>query len=236
MLESRRMKRSLSIFSVIAALALFAQSATEVDITAEPHHHLVLQNKYVRVFKVEVPPQQSTLMHRHPYDYAYVTLGAVDLVNDIEGRPAASLKLQDGETRFSPRNFAHAVRDLSSTPFRNVTIEFLQGRTAGSTSAKWAEDRGLQILNGGTEDILFVKDDARTSDVLLNPHGTLPKTKSAAAELIVAVTELSLQAGSGRGEEQQIDLMAGDIRWLRAAPSLVNVGARSARFICFQFH
>ena len=35
---------------------LTAQSAPEVDITAEPHHHLVLANDQVRVFNVDVPP------------------------------------------------------------------------------------------------------------------------------------------------------------------------------------
>src|SRR6266496_586448 len=48
-------------------------SVSEVEITAEPHHRLALENQYVRVFKVDVPPHESTLMHRHRHDYIFVT-------------------------------------------------------------------------------------------------------------------------------------------------------------------
>src|SRR5690242_3061206 len=95
------MKFRLVFVAVMAAMSLAAQSANQVSVTAEPHYHLVLQNKYVRVFKVEVPSQQDTLMHRHDYDYAYVTIGATELLNQVPGKPPTNLKLQDGETRFT---------------------------------------------------------------------------------------------------------------------------------------
>ena len=225
------------LFLLAQAVVAVAQSASEVPITAEPHYHQVLQNRYIRVFKVEVPSQQSTLMHRHEYDYAYVTIGATELLTQVEGKPPANLKLQDGETRFSPGPFAHLIRDLAPTPFRNVTIEFLQGsRSAQSSSPKWGEDRGLQILTGGTEDILFVKDGVRASDIELNPHGTLPKTQADAAQLIVAVTDVRLHAGPGHRQTDEVHLSAGDIRWLQPARMLVNVGQQSARLVCFEFH
>src|SRR5580704_7524773 len=61
------MKRALFLFLLVPFL--LAQTATEVEITAEPSHHLALDNEYVRVFKVEVAPHSSTLMHRHRHDY-----------------------------------------------------------------------------------------------------------------------------------------------------------------------
>ena len=231
------MKRLVLILLVLAATAVAAQPANEVPITAEPHHHQVLHNRYVRVFKVEVPSQQSTLMHRHDYDYVYVTIGPTELLNQVQGKAVANLKLQDGETRFSPGPFAHLVRDLAATPFRNVTIEFLRGNDAGQPlSAKWPEERGLKILDAGTQDILFVKDDVRASDVQLNPRGTLPKNQAAAAELIVAVGETQLQAGPAHQANTEIHLSAGDIRWLQPARSIVNAGKQPARFIYFEFH
>ena len=231
------MKSRLVLLAVVAAVSLAAQTANEVPIITEPHHHLVLQNKYVRVFKVEVPSQQATLMHRHEYDYAYATIGATELLNQVEGKPPAKLKLQEGETRFSPGPFAHLIRDLAPTPFRNITVEFLPtSPVAKAASAQWADDRGLQVLNGGTEDILFVKDRVRALDVQLNAAGTLPKTQAAAAELIVAVTEAHLQAAPGRHQQNEIHLLAGDIRWLQPARTLVNAGKQFARVICFEFH
>jgi len=80
-----------------------------------------------------------------------VTLGASEVSNEVEGKPAATLKLQDGETRFTPGNFAHIARNLPSTPFRNVTIEFLRDKI--TTQAKWDQERGLNVLSGGTQEI-----------------------------------------------------------------------------------
>jgi hypothetical protein len=45
-----------------------------VDVTAEPHHDLVLENEYVRVFEVNVPPMKQTLWYQHRYDFIEVAL------------------------------------------------------------------------------------------------------------------------------------------------------------------
>jgi quercetin dioxygenase-like cupin family protein len=66
----------------------FAQQTppTEVPVENEPHHHLVFENEYVRVFKVEVPPHQETLVHRHKRDYVVVTIGDAEVTNAIVGK------------------------------------------------------------------------------------------------------------------------------------------------------
>src|ERR1700722_8444287 len=47
-----------------------------VPISEEPHHRLVLQNDFTRVYNVMVPPLDTTLLHQHDVPYIYVTLGA----------------------------------------------------------------------------------------------------------------------------------------------------------------
>src|SRR5919197_2783922 len=98
---------------LLAAVLFSAQSGNEVEITNEGHHHLVLENSYVRVFKVEVPPKDATLMHRHRHDYIFVTIGASQVSNEVQGKPAVELKLQDGQTMFIPGDFAHIARNLA---------------------------------------------------------------------------------------------------------------------------
>src|SRR5271157_2532401 len=164
--------RSCALLLLVPVL-LFAQAA-EVEITAEPHHRLAFANDQVRVFSVEVAPHSATLMHRHLHDYIYVTLGAADISNEVSGQPAAELKLADGETRFSPGPFAHLVRDLAEQPFRNVTVELLQDDKLRHSTPHWTEDRGLEILHGGTQEILFVKDGVRASEFDLQPGGKAP--------------------------------------------------------------
>src|SRR5450755_4946164 len=130
------MKRLLCFF-VLLIPVLLAQTATEVEITSEPSHHLALENESVRVFNVEVAPHTSTLVHRHHHDYVFVTLGNARVSNEVEGKPPVELTFGDGETRFVPGNFAHVAKNLADQPFRNVTIELLQDETLRLRPSHW---------------------------------------------------------------------------------------------------
>jgi quercetin dioxygenase-like cupin family protein len=233
------MIRARHLLILLLAFTLFGQSVSEVEITAEPHHHLALENQYVRVFKVDVSPHKSTLMHRHRHDYVFVTLGASEVENDVAGKPSATLKLQDGETRFTPGNFVHIARNLASTPFRNVTIEFMQDEKArSSTSPNWEEERGLNVLTGGTQEILFVKDDVRVSEIELQPGGVVPKHHHAGPHLVVALSDLDLRSDVEGKPASSAQLKSGDIKWMPGGytHTLTNVGKGQAKFVTLEFH
>ena len=223
-----------------AAVTLTAQisSTKDVEITAEPDHHLALENEYVRVFKVEVPPHADTLMHWHRHNYVFVTLGASEVSNEVEGKPPVTLNLQDGETRFLPGNFAHTATNLSDQPFRNVTIELLQDDKAReSPPPDWNEDRGMRVLDGGTQDILFVKDGVRVSEIDLQPGATLPKHHHAGPHLLVAVSDLEVRSDVEGMGPMPGHFKSGDVKWLPGGYShtLTNVGKSNAKFITLEF-
>jgi hypothetical protein len=94
-----------------------------VPVSNEPHHRLVLQNDFVHVFNVSVPPLDATLTHQHDLPYFAVFLGPADLVNLVLGKLEAHLTLQDGQVIFSPGGFAHLVRTDSGIAFHNITVE-----------------------------------------------------------------------------------------------------------------
>ncbi len=223
-----------------AAVTLTAQisSTKDVEITAEPDHHLALENEYVRVFKVEVPPHAGTLMHWHRHNYVFVTLGASEVSNEVKGKPPVTLNLQDGETRFLPGNFAHTATNLSDQPFRNVTIELLQDDKAReSPPPDWNEDRGMRVLDGGTQDILFVKDGVRVSEIDLQPGATLPKHHHAGPHLLVAVSDLEVRSDVEGMGPMPGHFKSGDVKWLPGGYShtLTNVGKSNAKFITLEF-
>jgi hypothetical protein len=119
------------------ARVCFAQGAASpvnvVPITKEPSHHLVFENEYVRVFKVEVAPHAETQYHKHDVDYVFVTLGDSDVESVRVGEPPVRLQLKDGETRFTKGGFAHKAVNLSDKPFVNVTVELK--KSVGGSSA-----------------------------------------------------------------------------------------------------
>ena len=220
---------------------LTAQSAPVVEITAEPHHHQTFANDQVRVYNAELPPHAETLMHWHRHDYIYVTLGASEVVNTVQGKDPVTVKLQDGQTGFLPGNFAHQARNLRDQPFRIVNIELLQDDKLRASSAKWDEDRGLDILHGGTKEILFVKDTVRASEIELQPGGTAPMP--ATAFLLVAVSDLRLEAAdkprnAPRSAWDSIDQKSGDSYWppTGSLHALTNTGHHPAKFVTLEFH
>jgi quercetin dioxygenase-like cupin family protein len=238
MLEFRTMRFRWLLCALLLATLLRAQTTPEVEITNEAQHHLVLENEYVRVFKVEVAPHEATLMHRHHHDYVFVTLGASEIANEVEGKPAVQLKLQDGDTGFVPGEFAHVARNLAATPFRNLTIELLQDEKARKTpSPKWDEERGLHIFNGGTQDILFVKDGVRVSEVQLQPGGMIPSHHHNGPHLLVAVTDLDVRSDVEGMGPMPGHFKSGDAKWLPGGytHALTNVGKQTAKFVTLEF-
>jgi len=223
--------------ALLIAAALSAQTA-EVEITSEPAHHLALQNQYVRVFQVEVAPHAATLLHRHRHDYVFVSLGAAEISNEVAGKPAVTLKLQDGEVRSSDGGFAHIARNLAATPFRVVAVEFLQDDQAHATPPPpWDDDRSLQVLHGGTQQILFVKDGVRVSETELQVAGSLPKHHHTHPHLVIAVTDLTLRNDVVGKAVSNVEMKSGDIKWIDAGVthSLTNVGASEAKFVTLEF-
>jgi hypothetical protein len=96
-----------------------------VPIAQEPRHHLVLENSYVRVFRVSFPGHDSTLLHQHALPYVSVSLGPADFMNAVAGKPEAHAALTDGQVGYSRGGFAHIVRTDAGGPFNNLTIELL---------------------------------------------------------------------------------------------------------------
>lgn len=222
---------------------LLAQTGAEVEITAEPHHHLIFSNAQVRIFNVQVPAGEQTLMHWHHHDYIYVTIGATELSNEVEGKPSATLKLQDGETRFSPGPFAHLVRvSPGGQPFHNITVELLNDEKLRHSSEHWdpahpEEDRGLNILNGGTEEILFVKDGVRATEFELEPGGVVPMHHYKGPHLLVAVSDLEIRSDIKGQGSMAGHFKSADVKWFPGGDShtITNVGHHPAKFVTLEF-
>jgi quercetin dioxygenase-like cupin family protein len=237
------MKRFL-LFCLLATL-LQAQTQ-EVEITAESHHHLTFENKSVRVFNVEVPPNDATLLHWHRHDYIAVTLGAAEISNTVKDKPPVTVKFTDGDTRFAPATFAHVVRTTSPQAFRNVTVELLEDAALRTSTAKWDasknEDRSLDILHGGTIQILFVKDNVRASEVELQPSAVIPEHRHAGPHLLIAVTDLDLKSEDLHSDQkakapESTHLKAGESKWIPGGTThtVTNVAKAPAKYITLEF-
>jgi quercetin dioxygenase-like cupin family protein len=230
---------------VFLATAALAQQQQAVEITSEPSHHLVLENDYVRVFDVTVAPKATTLIHRHNYDYLFVTLGDSDLINARVGEKPAALQLKDGDVRFTPGHFAHAAINNADRPFHNITIELLKP----TTNEKPCEVNCTRDLfsigkkSDGTTELtpeterLFGSDQWTVTLVTLEPKDHLDHLGHGLPQLVVPVSrlEFSAQPGSADGP---IKRAPGQIDWLPngVMHPLYNNGNARARFVVLEFN
>ena len=239
---------------LLLATALLAPQATQVEITNEPHHHLVFENQDVRVFNVQVDPNTETQMHWHRHDYFAVTLAPAEIANTVLDKPAVTTKLTEGDVRFASATFAHSVRDVGPDSFRNVTVEILKDATLRTTPSPWdtAKDtkksdatkneadkskndaRALEVLPHGTAQILFVKDAIRATDFELQPGGSIPTHSPAHPLLLIAVTSFDLSTDSAAKPHH---FNSGDSLWLPNGLSrpITNTSHQSAKFITLEF-
>jgi hypothetical protein len=203
-----------------------------VPISEEPHHRLLLQNDFVHVYTVNVPPLDATLLHQHDLPYLYVSLGPADIINAIAGKPELHQILQDGETHYSPGHFAHIARTDSGLVFRNVTVELVRPQGTAKNICKdviagplgeCPQPAGAQTASGrksaqqaaADDDVPYFETDEIRVDLFKVAGGrdyvdAAPKGPA----LLIALTDANLDANLG-GEHVAF-LHGGDVLWLPA--------------------
>ncbi len=181
-------------------------------------------------------------MHSHRHDYIYVTLGTTEVVNAVKDKPPVTVKLQDGETHFSPAPFAHIASNPTDQPFRNVTIEIVDDENLRRSTAKWDEDRALETFPGGTQQILFVKDGIRASEFELQPGAVVPMHHHTGPHLLVAVSDLDIRSDVKSDDKNAHGPMlghfkSGDSKWLPGnySHTITNTSTKPAKFVTLEF-
>jgi quercetin dioxygenase-like cupin family protein len=230
------MKPTLALLLVFAAISLSAaDNDTAVPISQEPHHHLMLENEYTRVYDVTVPAHQSTLMHRHDNDYLAVILEPAEIQNAVVGRPVTTGHAGKGEVRFAAAPLTHRLMDSGDTPFRNITIEILKKKSG--TPKQTTAERGLDVGHGGLIDTVVDNSEVRVQDVQIAAGGMLHKHTHKFPFLVVALSDLDLHNMPQGKPAAMVHQTAGEVKWIGAGSTheMMNVGKQEAHFIEVEF-
>lgn len=227
-------------FFLCAALRAQAPERQAARLPGEPHHHLELENSYVRAYSVEVAAHDSTLLHQHDHDYIYVSLGPADVINAVRGKPELHQMLKDGELHFLRGGFAHVARNLSDAPFRNITIEFLHAQGEVRNLCEKIIEAPLgecQKFNGGTvsSEPWFETDELRVDFAQLGPKANFGGT-ARIDNLLVALDQAELEVDSPG--KPAVRLVSGDVLWLPGgtAQSFINLkNDAPSRFLLLSF-
>ena len=205
-----------------------------VSLRDEPHHRLILQNDFANVYTVAVPPNDTTLMHRHDLPYLGLTFGGANVTNMVQGQKETTLNLRDGQVVYSPGGLTHIVRTNSGSAFRNVTVELVKPQGMARNLCKrvvegplsCAQQQEQQASTKGrapknkaaaeADDMVpyFETDEVRVEVVTVSMQREYVDESPKENALLVAMTNSNMNADVG-GHTSAF-LHSGDILWMPA--------------------
>ena len=218
----RRIVRSAGLAMLCGTLAAWgAETSTPsaVPIEQEPAHRLVLQNEYVRVFEVWLPPGDTTLWHVHLHDGVSVRLSAATIEDLPKDGHAKTFRMRRGDVAYgaTPAALTHQVRNVGDTTFHNVYIELLtpHGVSTERSDAAASDPR-----------VVLENDRVRALRRVLAPGESTDMHTHASKGVALPVTAGRLEISTAEGVARTVELKVGAVQWLEPGTThrLKNVG------------
>ena len=225
----------VAVASIVGFGVLFALTEIQpVPLENEPHHHPLLANDFIRVFHVQVPPHESTLLHRHERDYVMVQLTSSDLTNAPAGGPGQQSHVEPGQAQLIKAPLIHVVANLGETAYANISMEILRSSPQHPPGAVPAGNFGGE---GVVTRLLFENDVVRAWDTEIHPGGTQAHHVHQLPYLAIAVSDLKLKNVPDKGSPGTISHKAGEVTWVNppSGHTLTNMSDQPARFIALEF-
>lgn len=222
------MKWAILIGLLVCCSVAFAQEP--VEISAEPHYTLLLENEDVRVYLLTLHPNDSAMV-RMRHSFITVPLQDGEIIMWDEGKsPIQHFQLHVGETNFhclSPvcvtpelldKGIAGGFRNDRASDFRNITVEFLDANVGWAMTGGGTINSSASMYVGG----------AVVSDVKLDPESPSAAPHRPGGQLIIPLSDIDLQ-----GKGLRIRKSAGEVMWIPSGQTsaLTNDGTGQADFI-----
>jgi len=207
----------------------------------EGHHHLVMENAYIRAFFVEIPPHESTLYHRH--DLPYVSLPPPPLANGPSTPVASNARPSPSGPRVSYAlgGFSHTVNNTAEVTLRNIAIELL--RPQGPARNRCAEivrgqplgdcDKPASADPAGTSHYaLFETDEIVVEDWEIAPGATISPADAHLSTLVGGLSGIEEVTAKG---DSRLAPQAGLVWLLAGSKTTLKSGPSGGHFVTITF-
>ena len=230
-------------------MPLLAQAPAVITMDQEPHHHLALHNEYVKVFKVEVSPGDSIVLHSHDQDTIAIAIGDQLVTVGIPGKPDVHQKNADAQIRLQRGGYMHSTRVDGDTPYHTVAVELMHPQTDfHNVCAVILPGQPLNCTDTATKNSaafesepLLESNETRVQLVRVLAHQSMnladPAAAGGAPQVIVALDAASISSEPSQGPEKA--LQPGDFVWIDGGSGhkrvYRNSGEKEARFVEISF-
>jgi quercetin dioxygenase-like cupin family protein len=128
-IEFKNAKEPAVAIRTVPAPAVSSESSAAVPVEQEPLHHVILQNQYVRVLDVTIPPGISTLFHTHEHDNFSIRVSDGLVQTQTQGKDwQPPSPLERGSVVFSKgsnQHYTHRVKNMGTVPYHVIDVELL---------------------------------------------------------------------------------------------------------------
>jgi len=127
---------SLTGVRIVPASAAPTDGAkSAVPANNEPHHHVVLQNGLVRVYRVMIPPGASTLWHEHNFDFIVLAVNGTKVQVEAPAfQQAIVATMVTGAltyTDYAGKHFIHRITNTDVAVNHQLCFEIIPGSAGG---------------------------------------------------------------------------------------------------------
>ena len=182
------MTRPFAVVLLLCA-ASFAQSAAPVP---DNQRKELLKNSKVEVSQLTFAPGEGAAMHKHERDYVavFVTGGQLELTQ--AGQQPTKNKLEAGEVRFRNAGVTHSAKNIGSSPFETVIVEFAdaQGKMKRITKKSQTCVPGTKTCVEEKE--LFCTEKVCVEEVKMAPGSVTVQHSHATDHMLIAVSDYEL--------------------------------------------
>jgi len=225
-------------FRAVPSLLATERSANlrGVPMEQEKHHHLVLENPYVKVYEVEIGPRDATLMHQHLHDYVYIALGDCDLTTAVAGKPETILTLPHTTVNFTRGMFSHIVANNAVKRCRKITIELEHAQ--GEITTLFASINQA-LAAGGSDGAGMVgvleSEEMRLAATGIAPGESWSPVRDERDRLVVMIDKIHNPSGP---KEHNSSFPAGMVAWVPAGKnwSLANSSTQVMKLVVLEFN
>jgi uncharacterized Zn-binding protein involved in type VI secretion len=232
----------LAVFFLVGP-PIFGQDPSVITMDQEPHHHLVLQNDYAKVFSVEVSPGDSIVLHRHDGDTVAIAIGDQLVTVGIPGKPDVHQKNADAQVRLQRSGYMHSTHVDGDTPYHTVAVELIRPQTNfHNVCAEVLVGQPLNCTDSGKKDsaaysseTLLESGETEVRLVRVHPNQWMKPADFPFAAVIVALDAATIPSGSPKRKGKS--LQPGEFVWLesRHGRAYLNPGDKDARLVEIRF-
>lgn len=118
------------IIHLFFLLSISKFSFCQIPVREEPRHHVVLQNQYLRLLDVRIPPGDTTMFHVHEIPSLFIVLSKTLTASQVKGENwvNGTFTSEPGYAwynSFTNGPLIHRVANTDAVPFHVMDIEIL---------------------------------------------------------------------------------------------------------------